>query len=115
MNEPKGNRPSDLERSLADWAHALPAIDEAQLKKNLLKRMEDRPRRRAPLVLAAAAAAVLVVLIGLESVHMRPDRNGETSQVIYEPVENVILVLREGKRPIYVVTEAGMPGEGGER
>jgi hypothetical protein len=114
MSEPKDNRPSDLERSLADWAYAAPAIDEAQLSRNLLERMEGRPHRRAPLVLAAAAA-VLAVLIGVESVRMRQTPEGGVSEVANEPSENVILVLREGKRPIYLVTEPVKPGEGGAR
>lgn len=115
MSETKNNQSSDLDRKLADWAQAEPAFDEAQLKKNLLGRMEDRPRRRARLVLAVAAVAVLAVFIGLESIRVRPAGYGDNSEVVYEPADNVILVLREGKSPIYVVTEAGRPGEGGER
>lgn len=115
MSESRDKRLSDLEPRLAEWAHTDPAFDEAQLRRSLLERMEPRRRRRTPFVLAAAAVVVLVVLIGLESARMHPARNGGTSEVVYEPAENVILVLREGKSPIYVVTEGEMPGEGGER
>lgn len=115
MSETKNNQASDLERRLADWAQAEPAFDEAQLRRSLLGRMKPRPRRRTPLVLVTAAVVVLVVLIGLESIRVHPARNGDSSEVVYEPADNVILVLREGKSPIYVVTEGGMPGEGGER
>ena len=107
MSEPKDNLTSDFERRLAEWTHVEPAVDEAQLKRALLERMAGRPRRRAPLVLAVSAAAVLAMLIGLEAIRVHPARTGDVSEVVYEPQENVILVLREGKSPIYVVTEAG--------
>jgi hypothetical protein len=115
MIESTDNRPSDLEQRLAEWAQAEPAIDEVRLRRNLLERMGGRSRGRTPLVLAATAATVLAVLIGLESVRMRQTPEGGTSEVAYEPSENVILVLREGKRPIYLVTEPVKPGEGGAR
>ncbi len=114
MSDPRDRRQPDLEQRLAEWAHTESAVDEAQLRSNLLERMGGRPRRRAPLVLAAAAAALLAVLIGLESIRTHPARSGASSEVVFAPADNVILVLREGKSPIYVLTEGGK-SQGGDQ
>ncbi len=96
-----------LEQQWREWASTEPAIDERQLKRNLLQRIPDRKSRtRSRLVLVAAAASLLAVLIGVENTrHSRPPAFAD-GDVVHETGTNVILVLREGGEPIYIATEA---------
>jgi len=104
----------ELEEQWRDWSQSDPALDEAQLRRNLLMRIGDRgPRRRVRLVLVAASAALLAVLIGLESTRRPADlATVEEAKLVHETANNVILVLREAKAPIYVLTESTVNGEG---
>ena len=107
MNDHDRDLPPELERQWRGWASTKPAIDERQLRRNLLQRIPDRKSRpRSRLVLVAAAASLLAILIGVENTrHARPpDFSGGT--VVHETGTNVILVLREGGEPIYIATEA---------
>ena len=83
-----------------------PAIDERQLRQNLLERIPDRrPRARSRLVLVAAAASLLAVLIGLENIRQPRQPVISDSEIVHETGANVILMLHEGGEPIYVATE----------
>ncbi len=98
---------NDLEKQWREWSRTEPKIDERRLKMDLLERIpERRSSRTTRLVLAAAAASTLALLIGDESSRQPislPDV--EVPEVVYETGPNVILVLREGEEPIYVLTE----------
>jgi hypothetical protein len=92
-------------------------IDEREHRRNLLNRIsEQRPRSRRNLFLLAAAASLLAVLVGIES-----NRNAGAPQpaqsiaVGHETNRGVILILREGKEPIYVLTESLENREGVKR
>ena len=115
MIDKNGNNPApELEERWREWSQIEPAIDEGQLRRNLLDRIPDRrPRLRARLALVAAAASLLAVLIGLESTRRPPPpSNAEGPPVVHETGDNVILILREGKSPIYVLTGPTADGEG---
>jgi len=106
MNDRDRDLPQDLERQLREWASTEPAIDERQLKRNLLDKIpEAKPPVRPRLVFVAAAASILAVLIGFETTRrlQLPAIADET--VVHETGGNVILVLREGGEPIYIATE----------
>ena len=108
------NDQRDLEKRWREWSQSEPSIDELQLKRNLLERI---PIRRSSsttrLVLAAAAASMLALLIGYESSRQPISLPAvETPEVVYETGPNVILVLREGAEPIYVLTEPSTRGAG---
>ena len=104
----------ELEERWQEWSQLEPAIGEEQLRRNLLDRIPDRrPRPRARLALVAAAASLLAVLIGLESTRRPPPPPvAEGPAVVHETGENVILILRENKTPIYVLTGPTADGEG---
>jgi hypothetical protein len=106
MNDRNPDLPPELQRQWREWASTEPAIDEQQLKRNLLSRIPDnRPRTRTRLVLVAAAASLLAVLIGLESTRRPQPPVNLNGEIVHETGSNVILVLREGGEPIYVATE----------
>lgn len=114
--KPKGDSP-EIEERWREWSRSEPGIDEAQLRRNLLARIpERRPRHRVRLVLVAAAASLLAVLIGLETLRTPSDTVvTEVPAVVYEPGENVILVLREGGDPIYLLMDRAQNSQGGGR
>jgi len=110
-----GNDPApELEERWREWSQLEPAIGEEQLRRNLLDRIPDRrPRPRARLAVVAAAASLLAVLIGLESTRRPPPQPiMEGPAVVHETGDNVILILREDKNPIYVLTGSTADGEG---
>ena len=114
MKDANGERP-DFEERWREWSRAEPSIDELQLRRNLLDRIPGpRPRVRLRVVFAAAAASLLAVLIGFEATRQpsTPPITVEVPSVVYETGDNVILVLREGGEPIYVLIEPGDRGEG---
>ena len=104
----------ELEERWREWSQLEPAIGEEQLRRNLLDRIPDRrPRPRARLALVAAAASLLAVLIGLETTRRPPPQPiMEGPAVVHETGDNVILILREDKNPIYVLTESRAKSEG---
>ena len=106
MNDHDHDLPPELERRWREWASTEPAIDEQQLRRNLMQRiLERKPSTRSQLVLVAAAASLLAILIGVESSrHPRPPAFSDGA-VVHETGSNVILVLREGGEPIYIATE----------
>jgi ferric-dicitrate binding protein FerR (iron transport regulator) len=117
MKDRDHDLPPELEQQWREWAGIEPSLDEQQIKRNLLDRTPDRrsrPRRR--LVLVAAAASLLAALIGFESIR-RPQAPVASVEpaIVHETGEGVILILREGKEPIYVLTEPAPNGEGVER
>lgn len=108
MNDREHELSPELERRWREWAETEPSLDEQQLKRNLMVRISNRPsHRRRQLVFVAAAASILAVLIGFETTRQsRGPVVAEDPTVIHETGANVILVLREGAQPIYVVTES---------
>jgi hypothetical protein len=115
MDNRQFDLPTEVEKQWREWSRTESTLSEAELKRAMMERTRDRySRRRTPLVLAAAAAGLVAVLIGLESnrrqsVPIGPSEVG----MVHETSENVILVLREGRNPIYVVTDSSADGEGG--
>ena len=107
----------DFEKEWRDWSTSEPSFDERRLKANLRQRL---PERRSPrstrLVLVAAAVSMLALLIGYESSRppVAPPAAAAT-ELVYETGPNVILVLREGAEPIYVLTEPPRADGEGER
>ena len=98
---------NDLEKQWREWSRTEPKIDERRLKMDLLERIpERRSSRTTRLVLAAAAASTLALLIGYESSRqpVAPPA-ADVPEMVYEIGPNVILILREGDEPIYVLTE----------
>ena len=116
MRNPNDSKP-DFEERWREWSQTEPAIDERQLRRNLLDRIPSaRSQVRPRVVLAAAAASLLAVLISFEATRHRvvPPVALDQPVVVYDTGENVILVLREGGEPIYVLT--GSPeSPGGNR
>jgi hypothetical protein len=109
------NERHDLEEQWRGWSGSEPSLDERQLKRNLLQRLpERRPHRNTRLVLVAAAVSLVALVIGYESSrHPATPPTVEAPEVVYETGPNVILVLREGAEPIYVLTEPpGADGKG---
>jgi len=109
------NERHDLEEQWRGWSASEPSLDELQLKRNLLDRLpERRSRRSARLVLVAAAVSLVTLLIGYESSrHPATPPSVEAPEVVYETGPKVILVLREGAEPIYVLIEPpGADGKG---
>jgi hypothetical protein len=106
-NDRKYDLPAELEEQWREWATSKSAIDESQLRRNLLERIPDRRlRRRTQLVVVAAAASLLAVLIGIDSTRRPPSSKAVDEAFVHETGSNVILVLREGNEPIYIATEA---------
>jgi hypothetical protein len=106
MDEKNHDLPRGLEEAWREWSTTEPDIDEIQLKHNLLAKIPDRmPRIRSRLVLVAAAASLLAVLIGLENSRQPRQPVFSRAEIVHETGANVILVLREGREPIYVATE----------
>ena len=104
----------EFEERWREWTRTEPALDETQLKRKLMERTRERRlRHRTPLVLAAAAAGLVVVLVVLESTRRWgiPISSPEVD-MIHETSDNVILVLREDRNPIYVVTDSSTAREG---
>ena len=97
----------DLDQRWKEWSETEPGLDERQLKRELLERLpEKRSNRTTRLVLVAAAASMLALLIGYESTRQPgTPPPAKPHEIVYETGPNVILVLREGAEPIYVVTE----------
>lgn len=116
MDDRHCDLPPEFEEQWREWSRTEPALDEVGLKRAVMERTRDRiPRRRVPLVLAAATAGLLAMLIGLDSSRRQsiPISSPEGG-VVHETSDNVILVLREGGNPIYVVTDSTTDGEGEE-
>lgn len=116
MRDPNESIP-DFEARWREWAETEPAFNEQQLRRNLLDRMPAaRPHVRPRVVFVAAAASLLAVLISFEAMRqpVLPPNTLEQPAVVYEAGDNVILVLREGGEPIYVLTE-GPESPGGSR
>ena len=114
MDDREFDLPTEVEEQWRDWSRSEPALDEVDLRRALMERTRDRlPRRRTPLLLAAAAAGLVAVLIGLDS-NRRHDGPTDLSEggMVHETSKNVILVLGEGRNPIYVVTDLTTDGEG---
>jgi len=114
MDDRHCDLPPELEKQWREWSRTDPVLEEEQLRRNLMMRIGDRrSQRRTRLVLVAAAASVLAILIGFESTRRPPDlATIEESTVVHETANNVILVLREGKTPIYLLTESAAKTEG---
>jgi len=107
MDKNRNHLAPELEERWREWSRLKPVIDEEQLRRNLLDRIADRrPRPHALLALAAAAALLLAVLIGVETNRRSPSLPivKGTTDVVHETGNNVILVLREGADPLYVLT-----------
>lgn len=105
----------DLDRQWKEWSETEPELDERGLKRELLERLPGkRSNRTTRLVLVAAAASTLALLVGYESTRQpATPPPAEPPEMVYETGPNVILVLREGAEPIYVLTEPpGADGEG---
>lgn len=116
MRDPNELNP-DFEEQWRKWSQAEPAINEQQLRRNLLDRIPaPQPQVRPRVVLVAAAASLLAVLICFEAVRQPgwTPTAFEEPAVVYETGNNVILVLREGGDPIYVLAE-GPASPGGDR
>jgi hypothetical protein len=105
----------DVQRQWKEWSETEPKLDDRGLRRELLERLpERRSSRTTRLVLVAAAASMLALLIGYENSRQpAPPPTVEPTEVVYETGPNVILVLREGAEPIYVLTEP--PGADGRR
>lgn len=105
----------DLDRRWREWSRSEPKIDERRIKRELFERLPENPSNRTTrLVLVAAAASMLALLIGYESSRqpVAPPA-ADVPEMVYETGPNVILVLREGAEPIYVLTEPPrVEGEG---
>jgi len=112
----KGDRdhdlPSGFEQQWKDWASSETEIDGDRLRRDLLERIsEPSPSPRMRLVFAAAAASVLAMIIGIGSLRRPPATSTADDAIVHDAGANVILVLREGKEPIYIATERS-DGEG---
>ena len=108
MDKNRNDLSPEPEERWRERAPLEPAIGEEQLRRNLLERIPDRrPRPRVRLALVAAAASLLAVLIGIESTRRPPSPPivERPTEVVHETGNNVILVLREGADPLYVLTE----------
>ena len=114
MDKNRNDLVPELEERWREWAQLEPAIGEEQLRRNLLDRIPDRrPRSRARLALAAVAASLLALLIGVESTRRPPVQEiVDEAAVVHEAGKNVILILREDKNPIYVLTGPTAKSEG---
>ena len=95
-----------LEEQWREWSKKEPALDERQLKRNLLERIPGpRSKKSTRLVMVAAAASLVALLIGYE-----PTRQPvmppvvDAPEIVHETGPNVILVLLENAEPIYVLT-----------
>lgn len=106
MNDRDRDVPPELEQQWREWASTEPAIDELQLRRNLMQRIPERKSStRSQLVLVAAAASLLAILIGVENTRNPRPTAPSDGIVVHETGPNVILVLREGGEPIYIATE----------
>jgi hypothetical protein len=117
MTERPRNRGMELEDPWRDWSHSEPSLDEEQLKRALASRISSsRSGVRAPLVVAAVAASVVLVLVGIDQ-GGRPQSQPPTVSAppVHDPAGDVILILREGKAPIYVLTDPDPRSQGGSR
>jgi hypothetical protein len=114
MDKNRNDLVPELEERWREWSRLEPAIGEERLRRNLLDRIPDRrPRLRARLALAAVAASLLAVLIGVESTRRPPAHEiVDEAAVVHEAGKNVILILREDKNPIYVLTGPAAKSEG---
>ena len=107
MHDRKNELPPGLEKQWRKWAETEPAIDERQLRRNLLQRIPDRrPRPSGRLVLVAAAASLIALVIGVETIRRPQPPTISSEAIVHETGSNVILVLREGGEPIYLATES---------
>lgn len=97
----------DFERQWKEWSETDPKLDERGLRRELLERLpENRSNRTTRLVLVAATTSILALLIGYESTRQPgAPPPAKPPEIVYETGPNVILVLREGAEPIYVLTE----------
>lgn len=100
----------DLEERWRRWSRSEPSLDERELRRRLLDRLPGRRSKGSMrLVLVAAAASLVALVIGYETT--RPPVTlpvVEAPEVVYETGPDVILVLREGAEPIYVLTEPSL-------
>lgn len=108
MNDHDFKKMPKFEEQWREWTEVDSEVDEQRLKGELLVRLPDRRvRPRARFVLAAAAASLLAVIIGLQANRpTRPPASDGSPEVVHETGGNVVLILREGKEPIYVVTDS---------
>ena len=115
MNNKK-DFPPDLEERWREWSQTEAEIDERQLRRNLLERIPGGPlRRRTRLVLVATAASLMALVIGFETLRQPTSQPVSSApEMVYETGENVILVLREGADPVYLLTESSRQSGGGE-
>jgi hypothetical protein len=92
-------------------------LDERQIAETIRSRISERRRPvTRPLVLVAAAASVLVALVGVEWVRDRPVMEPVVSApLVHHAPSGVILVVREGKTPMYVLTESVSERTGDEQ
>lgn len=113
-NDRDRDLPPGLEEEWREWAAIDPTLDEIQLKRTLLEKIPDRRKRPAPrLVLVAAAASLVIVLIGIETIrHPAISVSPDEWSAAHEIDEGVVLILREGKEPIYVLTGSTRNDEG---
>jgi len=113
INDRRRELPPELERQWREWVDTEASIDERQLRRNLLARIPDRRARpRARLVWIAVAASLLALVVGIETTRRPRPSDVLGGAVVHETGGNVILVLREGSDPIYVVTEASTDRRG---
>ena len=105
MNDRDRDLPPELEAQWRDWASTEPSIDERQLRRNLLARIPERRHRTRSRLVLVAAASLLAMLIGLENTRQPRPPVISDREIVHETGTNVILVLREGREPIYVATE----------
>lgn len=98
-----------------DWSRKRPLIEEAQLRARLLDRISEPVRGpRVRFVMAAAAASLLALMIGVQT-SRRTEAPVAPAEplVVHETGDNVVLILREGKEPIYLLTEPTKSSGGG--
>ena len=113
MNDHQPELQPEIESRWREWADTEPVIEEQQLKRSLLQRIPDRPRRTTGrLVLVAAAASLVAAVIGIETTRRSPSNSSADGAVVHETGANVILVLREGSEPIYLATDATIDQSG---
>jgi hypothetical protein len=116
MTEKRLPTDADFEERWRRWSKAPPVLDEDQLRLSLASRATSRRRLALrPLVLTAAAASLLMAVVLFDQSRPSPQQvPSTTAPVVHEANDDVILILREGKGPIYVLKEPTR-NTGGER
>lgn len=109
------DRTSKFEQQWREWLNTDSALNEAQVRKGFLERISDRRfTQRSRVVLVAAAASVLAAFIGIRLARPPSGPDEIRQSMVHETGPNVVLVLREGKSPIYVLTDT-TDDDGGKR